>query len=203
MNKISLLLVQLTLLPILLAGVSAHAASRPQVLLKTDLGEIIIELYPEKAPVTVANFLQYVDEKFYNGVIFHRVVPNFMIQTGSVNYDFVRRTTRANIKNESGNGLKNTCGTLAMARLSDADSASSQFFINLKHNRHLDADDGNDGYTVFAKVIKGIRIAEAIAAETRGLYRPPYHNAPNVPVRILKAQRSRGHKVHKTSCKKR
>lgn len=202
MNKIHQLFIQLALLSILFTAAASQAASRPQVSLKTDLGEIIIELYPDKAPITVANFLQYVDDKFYNGLIFHRVVPNFMVQTGSVNYDFIRRTTRGNIDNESGNGLKNTCGTLAMARLTDADSASSQFFINLKHNRHLDADDGNDGYTVFAKVIKGIRIAEAIANETRGQYRPPYHNAPNVPVRILKAQRSRGHKIHKTHCKK-
>lgn len=184
-----------------LLGYATAANSKPQVSLKTDLGEIVIELYPQKAPITVASFLQYVDDKFYDGVIFHRVIPGFMIQTGSVNFDFVEKPDRGQIKNESGNGLKNFCGTLAMARYSDPDSASSQFFINLKHNTHLNADNGNDGYTVFGKVIKGIRIAEAIAKEPRGLYRNPYQDAPNTPVRILKAKRTKGQKTFSTQCK--
>ena len=103
---------------------------KPRVRLTTDLGDIVIQLFPSKAPVTVKNFLDYVDARFYDGVIFHRVVPGFVVQTGGLTFDFVRKQTREQIVNESGNGLKNLSGTLAMARYSDPDSASSQFFIN-------------------------------------------------------------------------
>lgn len=163
-------------------------ADNPQVQLKTDLGTIQVELYPDKAPATVENFLGYVDNGFYDGVIFHRVIPGFMAQTGGLTFDFQKKETRDPVANESANGLQNLRGTLAMARHSDPDSATSQFFINLAHNDHLDAQQDKAGYTVFGKVTAGMEVVEKITAEPRGLYRA-HPNAPNVPVRILKATR--------------
>ncbi|KUJ84299.1 peptidylprolyl isomerase [Microbulbifer flavimaris] len=166
-------------------------AANPKVDLKTDLGTIRVELYADKAPVTVENFLGYVDSGFYNGVIFHRVIPGFMAQTGGLTFDFQKKETGEPIANESANGLPNTRGTLAMARHSSPDSATSQFFINLSNNSHLDASEDKPGYTVFGKVIEGMEVVEKIAAEPQGLYRA-YPNAPNVPVRILEAKRRDG-----------
>lgn len=163
-------------------------AANPKVDLKTDLGTIRIELFTEKAPGTVKNFLGYVDSGFYDGVIFHRVIPGFMAQTGGLTFDFQKKETGEPIANESANGLRNTRGTLAMARHSDPNTATSQFFINLANNSHLDASEEKPGYTVFGKVIEGMEVVDKIAAEPQGLYRA-YPNAPNVPVRILKAER--------------
>ena len=143
---------------------AAAADANPQVLMKTSLGEIVIELYPEKAPKTVENFLKYVDDKHYNGLIFHRVIGNFMIQGGGFDKDMKQKATRAPIPLESRNGLKNDAGTIAMARTSVPDSASSQFFINTVDNASLNFPnpDGN-GYAVFGKVVKGIETVKKIA----------------------------------------
>jgi len=161
---------------------------RPKVLMKTDLGEMVFELFPEKAPKTVANFLTYVDDRFYDGTIFHRVVPGFVVQGGGMTYDFTQKETRETIPNESDNGLSNEAMTLAMARKSDPDSADSQFFINLNHNRGLDATDDKAGYTVFGRLIKGLDTVIAIVEEPRGRY-TDYPHAPDTPVRILSARR--------------
>ncbi len=145
----------------------ASAAKAPRVLMKTSLGEITIELYPDKAPITVKNFLDYVDAKFYDGTIFHRVIPGFMNQGGGFTADMQQKPTRAPIKNEAGNGLKNTVGTVAMARTGVVDSATAQFFINTADNAFLDHRDETApgfGYAVFAKVVNGIDVVKKIAA---------------------------------------
>ena len=167
-------------------------ANNPQVELRTDLGTVQVELYADKAPATVKNFLAYLDSGFYNGVIFHRVIPGFMAQTGGYTFDFQLKETREPVANESDNGLKNLRGTLAMARKNDPDSATSQFFINLADNSHLDADKDKPGYTVFGKVTKGMDVVDKITEEPRGLYRA-FPAAPNVPVRILEARRIDSH----------
>ncbi len=145
----------------------ASAAKAPRVLMKTSLGEITIELYPDKAPITVKNFLDYVDAKFYDGTIFHRVIPGFMNQGGGFTADMQQKPTRAPIKNEAGNGLKNTVGTVAMARTGVVDSATAQFFINTADNAFLDHRDETApgfGYAVFGKVVNGIDVVKKIAA---------------------------------------
>lgn len=169
----------------LLISFSANASEK--VRLTTDFGDIILELYPEKAPITVKNFLYYVNSGFYDGTIFHRVIPNFMIQGGGYTWDFQKKPTQAEIINESIGGLKNTYGTLAMARTDDPDSASSQFFINVNTNPHLDADGDKPGYTVFARVIEGIDITVQMTRSPQGMYRH-FPNAPNEAIRILKAE---------------
>ena len=161
-------------------------APNPRVLFKTDLGNIVIELYPQKAPLTVANFLTYVNERFYNVLIFHRVKPGFVVQTGGFTFDFIQKATKKPVKNESRNGLSNRYGTIAMARHSDPDSATSQFYINMRHNPHLDAKKKTPGYTVFGKVIEGMDVAKEITKQPMGLYRN-FPDAPNVPVRVLTA----------------
>src|SRR5690606_4533915 len=139
-----------TLLLALLAS-GAVAQKNPQVALKTDLGTIVIELYVKEAPITVANFLEYVDSKFYDGTIFHRVVPGFVVQGGGMTFDFANKPTRDAIKNESANGLGNNYKTVAMARTARPDSATSQFYINLQDNNALNGSAEKPGYTVFGK----------------------------------------------------
>ncbi|TQV78299.1 peptidyl-prolyl cis-trans isomerase [Exilibacterium tricleocarpae] len=180
----------LSLLLGLVLGLSQATAETgsPRVQLDTDFGEVLIELYPDKAPATVKNFLEYVDRRFYDGTIFHRVKRGFVVQGGGFTFDFVKKTTADPIPNESANGLKNTAGTLAMARLPSPDSATSQFYINLANNIHLDATRERPGYAVFGKVITGFDVVEQIARVETGLYRA-HPEAPNVPVRILKARR--------------
>lgn len=170
------------------AGACAQGADKaaPKVELKTDLGVMVLELYPEKAPRTVANFQNLVEQGFYNGLIFHRVIPNFMAQTGGYTFDFQLKSPPNTVVNESANGLKNQQATVAMARTMDPDSASSQFFINLVDNPHLDAQPNKPGYTVFGKVIQGFDTVQKIAGEARGQFRA-FPDAPNVPVRIIKA----------------
>lgn len=167
---------------------SVSAGENPRVSLKTDLGTIVIELYPQKAPVTVANFLNYVDSKFYDGTIFHRVIPGFVVQGGGLNFEFAAKPTRDPIKNESNNGLKNEYKTLSMARTMNPDSATSQFFINLRANTSLDAADNKPGYAVFGKVVEGMDVVEKIVAEPRGMFKA-HPDAPNYAVRILAATR--------------
>ena len=136
------------------------------VVMETSLGTIKLELYPDKAPVTVNNFLAYVDEAFYDGTVFHRVIPNFMIQGGGMEPGMRQKQTKASIKNESSNGLANTRGTLAMARTSAPDSATAQFFINVVDNGFLDRARAGDGvgYCVFGKVVEGMDVVDKIKA---------------------------------------
>ncbi len=159
-----------------LASVTIHAASAdmPKVSMKTNLGEIVLELNMEKAPKSVANFVQYVKSGFYNGTIFHRVINNFMIQGGGYDARGNLKPTGASIENEAKNGLRNRAYTIAMARTSDPNSANAQFFINTKDNRFLDYP-GQDGwgYAVFGKVIKGTDVIDKIEeVETGGRDKP-------------------------------
>lgn len=196
MNLLKALLATVYLLVI---GVNATAQAAPtstapapvKVQLETDLGRVVIELDTQKAPKTCANFLHYVDSHFYDGTIFHRVIANFVVQGGGFRYDFTEKETQPAVVNESANGLKNTRGTVAMARHRDPDSATSQFYVNLRASPHLDAKPNQPGYTVFGRVIEGLEVIEAITAEPQGMYRQ-FPNAPNVPIRILKATRLDG-----------
>jgi peptidyl-prolyl cis-trans isomerase A (cyclophilin A) len=160
----------------------------PVVVFDTSFGPIGIELDPEKAPVTVENFLKYVDSGFYDNLVFHRVIPRFMIQGGGMDADMKEKEEgkRKPIKNESGNGLSNVKGTIAMARTDDPNSATCQFFINLVDNVRLDTFGG--GYTVFGKVTSGFDVVEKIAAVDTG-NRPPHRNVPIKPVVIKSARR--------------
>lgn len=165
---------------------AGHIDAAPKVKMTTDLGTMVLQLNADKAPLTVRNFLTLVERGFYDGVIFHRVIPNFVAQAGGYTFDFQRKPEQDRVVNESHNGLKNIRGTLAMARTSDPDSASTQFYINLKDNPALDAKPEQPGYTVFGEVIDGFEVAEAIAREPTGQYRQ-FPQAPNTPVRILNA----------------
>nr|WP_084517196.1 peptidylprolyl isomerase [Desulfatiglans anilini] len=138
------------------------------VVLKTSLGDIQIELFPEQAPISVQNFLTYVKTGFYNGTIFHRVIPGFMIQGGGMTPKMQEKPARPPIKNEADNGLKNTRGTLAMARTQIKDSATAQFFINLVDNDFLDHGERDFGYAVFGKVVEGMDVVDKIAAVPTG-----------------------------------
>ena len=149
----------------------AAKPANPRVLFSTTKGNMVIELFPDKAPISVANFLQYVKDGFFKGTIFHRVIPGFVIQGGGLMPNMNRKPTRAPIKNEAGNGLKNLRGTLSMARTSVVDSATSQFFVNLADNESLDHKDNSDqgyGYAVFGKVVEGMNVVDAIAALPTG-----------------------------------
>ncbi len=171
------------------------AATNPQVSIKTTMGEIVIELYPDKAPKSVENFLQYVRDSHYNGTIFHRVIGNFMIQGGGFTKDFYKpgtpgygqKPTRPPIPIESKNGLRNDTGWVAMARTSDPNSATSQFFINTVDNAGLNhpQPDGH-GYAVFGKVVKGMDVVNAIRA-VRTTSMGPFRDVPAEPVVIESA----------------
>ncbi|MGZ6989195.1 MAG: peptidylprolyl isomerase [Thermoanaerobaculia bacterium] len=143
----------------------------PSVVMKTSLGSVTIELFPDKAPESVKNFLQYVNDKFYDGTIFHRVISNFMIQGGGIDAAMNKKPTRAPIKNEAANKLKNDVGTVAMARTNEPNSATSQFFINVKDNGFLNYQDSSPqgiGYCVFGKVTSGMDVVEKIKAVPTG-----------------------------------
>lgn len=152
---------------LLLQGCEVNMAERMtqerEVVIYTNQGDIRLELFPERAPVTVENFLRYAKDGFYEGLIFHRVMAGFVIQGGGLTQDFEKKPTRSPIVSEADNGLLNVEGSIAMARTSTPDSATSQFFINLKHNEFLDYSDNQDGYTVFGKVISGMDIVHKIA----------------------------------------
>ena len=145
----------------LVAMPGAHA-DNPRVAMATNFGTIEIELLESLAPLTVENFLKLVDEQFYDGLIFHRVIANFMIQGGGYTADLEYKPGAAEVPNESFNGVKNTIGTVAMARLADPDSANTQFFINVQDNPHLDAAGTKAGYTVFGRVISGMEVVHEI-----------------------------------------
>lgn len=160
---------------LLLAGVASGQDTQPSaapetrpaqefayVLMTTSLGDIVIELNRAKAPITVANFLSYTDKEFFDGTIFHRVMANFMIQGGGLTADMIKKPTDPAIKNEWRNGLKNTRGSIAMARTNHPDSATAQFFINVKDNANLDGSGGGAGYAVFGRVVAGWDVVEKI-----------------------------------------
>lgn len=135
----------------------------PLVMIRTDEGDITLRLLPDKAPIAVANFLEYVAAGHYNGTIFHRVIPDFMIQGGGLLPDMSEKPTGTPIQNESRNRLHNTRGTIAMARMNDPDSATAQFFINQRDNLQLDWTPGREGYTVFGEVVAGMSVVDYIA----------------------------------------
>ncbi len=173
----------------LLLTLAAHGTAWAQkVRLDTSMGEIVIELDAAKAPKSVANFLEYVKAGHYDGTIFHRVIPNFMIQGGGFDPDLKQKPTRAPIPLESKNGLNNVRGTVAMARTSVPDSATAQFFINIKDNAFLDAANTPDGtgYAVFGKVVSGMDVVDKIWAVPTG-NKGLYQNVPVTPVLIRKA----------------
>ena len=190
-----------TLAASLLAATAARAAN-PVVVIETSMGPIKVELFEDKSPTTVKNFLSYVDKKFYDGTVFHRVIPDFMIQGGGFEPGMKVKKTDSPIKNEAQNGLSNTRGTLAMARTPIPDSATAQFFINLKDNFRLNyrADPNNPaGYCVFGKVIDGMNVVDQIKdvpTETRRLRdtltgRPAIHaDVPKEDVIIKSVRRS-------------
>lgn len=160
----------------------------PQVLFSTSLGDITIELFADKAPLTVKNFLAYVDSGFYNGTIIHRVIPGFVIQGGGFASGMVKKETFPPIKNEADNGVKNSRGTLSMARTNDINSATSQFFVNLKDNAMLDNTPNNFGYAVFGKVTAGMEVVDKIAQVPTG-NRQIYQNVPLTDVVVKSAKR--------------
>ncbi|MFQ5702668.1 MAG: peptidylprolyl isomerase [Gemmatimonadales bacterium] len=159
------------------------------VVLTTSVGRVEVELFDAQAPVTVANFLEYVDAGFYDGTIFHRVIPNFMIQGGGFTEDMSEKATRMPIKNEADNGLKNERGTLSMARTQDINSATSQFFINVGDNEFLDHGERDFGYAVFAKVAEGMDVVDQIAGVKTG-NRGSHQDVPVEPVVILSVTRA-------------
>lgn len=176
---------------LLFAGSALTADSNPKVVLDTSKGKIVLELYPGKAPETVKNFLNYVDQKFYDGTIFHRVIPNFMIQGGGFAADMKRKPTAAPIKNEADQGLGNDRGTIAMARTGDPHSATSQFFINTVDNdflNHKSKTPQGWGYAAFGKVVEGMETVDAISA-VKTTSRGPYRDVPVEPVVIISARR--------------
>ncbi len=184
---------RLLLLLVVCAFGSAHAAdagsANPRVVLETSEGSITIELSAKEAPLSVANFLEYVKAGFYNGTVFHRVIPNFMIQGGGFSANMDQKETRGTIKNEAGNGLKNLRGTIAMARRAEPDSATAQFFINLAANDFLDHQSDTTagmGYAVFGHVTAGMEVVDKIAA-TATTSVGPMSDVPVQPITIKSA----------------
>jgi len=191
MRSAALILLAAFCLPTSLMAAGPAAAANPQVRLTTSLGAIEIELDARKAPKTVANFLGYVDKGFYNGTIFHRVIPGFMIQGGGFAPGMKEKPAGARIQNEADNGLRNLAGTLAMARTPDPHSASAQFFINTVDNKFLDHFDKSPqgwGYAVFGKVTKGLDVVKRIELVRTG-NAGMHQNVPREDVIILKAER--------------
>ena len=180
----------------LIASLASADDANPKVLMKTTDGDITIELFADKSPITVENFLRYVDEGHFDGTIFHRVIPNFMIQGGGFTAELEEKPTHEPIVNESRNKLHNTRGTLAMARTSDPDSAAAQFFINQRSNLRLDWSPGKDGYTVFGEVTDGMQVVDIIALSDTGAAQAMTTRGPSVfqdvpvkPVVILSVSR--------------
>ncbi len=186
LTRTLVLFLALSLLPGLLLADDAH----PRVRITTNMGDIVLELDREKAPKTVENFLTYVEEGFYDGTIFHRVIDGFMIQGGGFTEDFQKKPTHAPIRNEADNGLRNKIGTIAMARTSDPHSATAQFFINVANNSYLDFREKTPrawGYTVFGRVVKGMPVVDKIRRSKTGSGGPFRKDVPQTPVIIEKA----------------
>jgi len=167
----------------------AQAEAAPQVKFATSAGDFVVEVYPDKAPKTVENFLQYVQDKHYDGTIFHRVIANFMVQGGGFDAKYVQKPTRAPVVHEGREALakggpRNVAGTLAMARTSDPQSATAQFFINVKENAFLDPNAQSHGYTVFGKVVSGMDVVEKIKLTPTGPGGPFPTDVPKTPILI-------------------
>lgn len=165
------------------------AQETPRVKFATTAGDFVVEVYPDKAPKTVENFLQYVKDKHYDGTLFHRVIPNFMIQGGGFGAKFIQKPTRAPVVHEGREALakggpKNVVGTLAMARTNDPQSATAQFFINVKDNAFLDPTAQSFGYTVFGKVVSGMDVIEKIKVTPTGAAGPFPSDVPKTPILI-------------------
>jgi peptidyl-prolyl cis-trans isomerase A (cyclophilin A) len=168
-----------------LAG-AGDAGKNPIVVMETSMGIVKLELFQKEAPLSVKNFLDYAKSGFYDGTVYHRVIPNFMIQGGGFTADLAQKPTKAPIKNEAGNGLKNDRGTLAMARTGIVDSATAQFFINVKNNDFLNHRDNSPqgfGYAVFGKVVEGMDVVDKIAASKTGMQKG-FADVPVTPVTI-------------------
>ncbi|PTR06365.1 peptidyl-prolyl cis-trans isomerase A (cyclophilin A)/peptidyl-prolyl cis-trans isomerase B (cyclophilin B) [Nitrosospira sp. Nsp5] len=177
----------LTALSLLFSTITTAYAANPQVEIKTNFGTIVLELYPDKAPKTVGNFLSYVKDGYYTGTVFHRVIPGFMIQGGGFDKTLRQKPARQPVENEAANGLRNEIGTVAMARTSDPHSASAQFFINVANNaflNHTAPTPQGYGYTVFGKVVKGMEIVNKIADTPTGPAGPFPSDVPKVTVVI-------------------
>jgi cyclophilin family peptidyl-prolyl cis-trans isomerase len=177
---------------ILMLGSTPALANPVKLLMQTSLGDITLELYPDKAPKTVENFLRYVDEGFYDGTIFHRVIYEFMIQGGGFTQDLKQKKAHAPVRNEADNGLKNDKGSIAMARTSDPHSATAQFFINHKDNDFLNfksKDFKGWGYSVFGKVIKGMDVVQKIAEQPTASKGAGFEDAPKSNVLIKNIKR--------------
>jgi cyclophilin family peptidyl-prolyl cis-trans isomerase len=199
-GKFFVLFIAVSFLAVMMISCKEEAPVYPKdtVLMKTSAGDMIIELESDKAPVSVQNFVQYVQAGYYDNTIFHRVIKNFMIQGGGYDADGVEKETREPIINEAANGLKNLRGTIAYARTNEVNSATSQFFINHRDNPNLDFQDSTQagfGYTVFGKVIQGMDVVDAIAGAPTGtkklsvlyegkLYEQPHQNVPQTAVII-------------------
>lgn len=171
---------------------STLAQETPRVKFATTAGDFVVEVYPDKAPKTVANFLQYVTDKHYDGTLFHRVIDNFMIQGGGFDSQFMQKKTRAPVTHEGREALakggpKNIIGTLAMARTNDPQSATAQFFINVKDNAFLDPTAQNFGYTVFGKVTSGMEVIQKIKSAPTGAAGPFPSDVPKTPIVINSA----------------
>jgi peptidyl-prolyl cis-trans isomerase A (cyclophilin A) len=173
-----------------LSAGAATASKQPVVLMETSMGNVKIQLDPQKAPISVRNFLDYVKGGFYSGTVFHRVIPGFMIQGGGFTADLHEKPTKAPIRNEAGNGLNNDRGTIAMARTMVVDSATAQFYINVVDNfplNHRDNSMQGYGYAVFGKVIEGMEVVDRIAGVKRG-FRMGMADVPETPV-VIKAMK--------------
>ena len=183
--------VWLALVAMISIGLSPASSANPMVKIETSAGDIVLRLYADKSPKTVENFLGYVERKHYDGTLFHRVIEGFMIQGGGFDVDLKQKVAEQKVVNESKNRLHNTRGTIAMARLSDPDSASAQFFINHKDNERLDWTPFKPGYTVFGKVVTGMRVVDYIASTPTGdaiatleKGQAPLRNVPLEPIII-------------------
>jgi len=168
------------------AGGNAPAAAHPRVLFETSKGNITIELWPDKAPASVENFLTYVRDGHYDGTIFHRVIPGFVIQGGGFTAEMRQKPTRSPIRNEADNGERNRRGTLSMARTADPHSATSQFFVNLVDNAGLDQPPGGWGYAVFGEVVAGLDVVDAIAGVPTG-NRGMFQDVPREAIVVTRA----------------
>ena len=192
LNKSTLTVVALASAAMWSVTANAQTQASPQVKFATSAGDFVVELYPDKAPKTVDNFLQYVRDKHYDGTLFHRVIPNFMIQGGGFDANYVQKPTRAPVAHEGRQALekggpRNITGTLAMARTNDPQSATAQFFINVKDNAFLDPSAQSYGYTVFGRVISGMAVVEKIKSTPTGSGGPFPTDVPKTPVLINSA----------------
>ncbi len=183
----------ISIMVVLMAFATTIQANKtnPKVIMKTSMGDITIELYPDKAPITVKNFFSYVDEKFYDGTIFHRVMKGFMIQGGGLTPDFKSKPEKPAIKNEAANKLKNKRGTIVMARMPGKDSATCQFFINHVDNsflNHRNSTNEGFGYCVFGKVIKGLDVVDAIA-KVKTMSKSGQMDVPSETITIISIRR--------------